>query len=254
MAERGRPLASHRSPGLGETTLAQLYRAEVGRSTQWRVRLDITTNWSITITAAVVSYAFGNREAPAGILLIGFFAVATFLVIEARRYRYYDIWARRVRMIEAGYLVPLARREPVTVDFYSSLAVELSWPRLRIGGLQSLAFRMQRTTYPLALGVILGAYIIKLHSHPTSAARFADIVWRAHIGPIPGWVVLAFWLLIVVAYVSLLYYASMIPLPPTELRAHTRQRPVPLGTLFRAVQPEDSQAADSRDASHFREH
>src|SRR5690606_32531017 len=115
MEEREGRLASHRSQGLSETTLAHVYRAEVSRSTNWRLRLDATTNWSITITAAVVSYTFGSRDTPAGILLVGFFAVATFLVIEARRYRYYDIWARRVRMIESGYLVPLARREPVTV-------------------------------------------------------------------------------------------------------------------------------------------
>lgn len=252
MSTRERPLASHRSPGLDATTLAHIYRAEVSRSTQWRVRLDITTNWSVTVTAAVVSYAFGNRSAPASILLVGFFAVATFLVIEARRYRYYDIWARRVRMIEAAYLVPLARREPVTVDFYSALAVELSWPRLRIGALQSLAFRMQRTTYPLALGVILGAYVIKLFSHPSPAARFADVLWRAHIGPIPGLIVFLLWVLICLSYAGLIYYASIIPLPPTELRAPTRQRPVPLGSIFRAVQPETSQLAPERD-SHLGE-
>lgn len=238
MSDREKRLASSRSPGLGETTLAHIYRAEVSRSTQWRVRLDITTNWSITITAAVVSYVFGSRDSPAAILLVGFFSVATFLIIEARRYRYYDIWARRVRMIEAGYLVPLARREPVTVDFFSSLAVELSWPRLRFGAMQSLAFRMQRTTYPLALGIILVSYLIKLHAHPTRATGFRDVVERAHIGFIPGWIVLIFWLAASIAYILLISYASTIPLPPTELRSPTRQRPVPLGTLFRAVQTE----------------
>lgn len=239
MSDRARRIAANRSPGLSEQTLAQLYRAEVGRSTQWRVRLDITTNWSITITAAVISYAFGSADTPAGILFVGFFAVTTFLMIEARRYRYYDIWARRVRMIEAGYLVPLARNEPVTVDFFSSLAVELSWPRLRFGALQSLAFRMQRTTYPLALGIILAAYIIKLHAHPARADSFREVVERAHLGFIPGGVVLLFWLLSVVAFLLLLSYASTIPLPPTELRAPTRERPVPLGAIFRAVQPEE---------------
>ncbi|HLV61629.1 MAG TPA: DUF2270 domain-containing protein [Fredinandcohnia sp.] len=238
MRTRERPLASQPLPGLDATTLAHIYRAEVSRSTQWRIRLDITTNWAVTITAAVVSYAFGNREAPSGVLIVGFFAVATFLVIEARRYRYYDIWARRVRMIEAAYLVPLARREPVTVDFFSALAAELSWPRLRIGALQSVAFRMQRATYPLALGVLLGAYVIKLYSHPTTATRFADVLERARVGFFPGWLVFGFWACTVIGYFALLYYASVIPLPPTELRAPTRQRPVPLGAVFRAVQPE----------------
>jgi len=236
MREGQERLASHQSAGLSETTLAHVYRAEVQRSTNWRLRLDATTNWSITITAAVVSYAVSSREAPPGILFVGFFAVTTFLVIEARRYRYYDIWARRVRMIESGYLVPLARKEPVTIDFFDALAAELSWPRLRIGALQSLAFRMQRTTYPLALGIILGAWVIKVYSHPQPATSFDEFLWRAHLGPLPGIVVFAFWGMIVIAWAAILYHASTMPLPPTELRAPTRQRPVPLGTIFRAVQ------------------
>lgn len=39
--------------------------------------------------------------------------VLTFLFMEARRYRYYDLWMRRVRLIEDGYGAPVLRREPV---------------------------------------------------------------------------------------------------------------------------------------------
>src|SRR5690606_35839387 len=155
-------------------------------STQWRVRLDITTNWSVTISAAVISYAFTNPEAPAAILFVGFFAVVLFLVIEARRYRYYDIWPRRRTLVAVGHLTPLARKEPVTVDFFDALAAEYTLPRLRIGAMQSVAFRMQRTSYPLALGVLLGAWLIKLQTHPTRAGSLWEMVQRADIGPIPG--------------------------------------------------------------------
>jgi uncharacterized membrane protein len=238
MSDRARRIASHGAPGLGETTLAHIYRAEVQRSTQWRVRLDITTNWSVTISAAVISYAFSNEQAPAAILLVGFFSVVLFLVIEARRYRYYDIWARRVRLIEVGYLVPLARKEPVTVDFFDALAAEFSRPRLRIGAIQSLAFRMRRTSYPLALGLLLGAWIVKLQIHPSRAQSFGEMVGRAHIGPIPGWAVMGLWLATVLFFAWLLYHGQRIPLPPTELRAPTRRRPAPLGTIFQAVRPQ----------------
>lgn len=235
MSDRGRGIASRSAPGLGETTLAHIYRAEVQRSTRWRVRLDTTTNWAVTISAAVISYAFGNPATPHPIILVGLFSVILFLVIEARRYRYYDLWARRVRLIEEGYLVPLARKEPVTIDFYATLASEFSRPRLRIGAWQSLAFRLRRTTYPLAIALLLGAWIVKLQIHPTPSLSLAETISRAHIGKIPGGVAVAAWLLVVLLFLGLLTYGQRSPLPPTELRAPTRRRPAPLGTIFRTT-------------------
>lgn len=229
-------LAGTARSGLSETTLAHLYRAEVARSTQWRVRLDITTNWAITISAAVISYAFANPLAPHPILLVGTFSVFMFLVIEARRYRYYDIWARRVRMIEVGYLVPLARNEPVTIDFYNALAAEFVRPRLRIGAWQSLAFRFRRTTYSLALFLLLGAWLVKIDIHPVPVGDFSELVGRARIGPVPGWVVISSWALSVCFLLGLLAYGQRMPSPPTELVAPTRRRPAPLGSVFRGFE------------------
>lgn len=219
---------------MGETTLIQFYRAEVARSTRWRDRLDTTTNWAITTTAAVISFGFSNPESPHVVVLVGAFAVFIFLGIEARRYRYYDIWARRVRLIEMGYLLPLARREPVTVDFFSALAVEFSKPRLRISGIASLAFRLKRT-YSWILGGLLASWIVKLDVHPAPAADFGEVVRRARIGALPGAVVVALWLLSVAIFLWLLFVSMRAPLPSTELRAPTRKRRAPLADVFRGV-------------------
>jgi uncharacterized membrane protein len=220
-------------PGISEVTMAHLYRAEVQRSTAWRTRLDTTTNWALTATAAVVSFAFGVN-APHSTLLVGVLLVLTFLGVEARRYRYYDMWARRVRLIESGYLSPLVRREPIPGDFYGSLANELSRPRLRISNLESLAFRLRRTYFPI-LALLLAAWPLKLDHHPYPAGSFGEVLDRADIGPVPGAVTFAGWAMVCAALLGLYVYSRMVPMPPTELRAPARHGQRPLGSAFGVV-------------------
>ncbi|HEY0840842.1 MAG TPA: DUF2270 domain-containing protein [Vulgatibacter sp.] len=234
MAGRTGRIASRRAPGMSDTTIIHFYRAEVARSTDWRDRLDTTSNWAITATVAVISFAFTNRESPHFTLLVGVFAVFMFLWIEARRYRYYDIWARRVRLVEHGYLLPLARREPVSTDFFAQLATEFAKPRLRISGIESLAFRMRRT-YAFMLAGLLVAWVVKLDLDPVPATSFSETIRRAHIGVIPGPVVAAVWLCMALVFLWLLFLSGRAPLPSTELRAPTRKGRPPLGEIFRGV-------------------
>src|SRR5688572_8929634 len=101
---------------LSDNAMAHLYRGHLGPSDRWRTRLDTTSNWALTTTAAVISFGFGSANATHVPLLVGIWMVVTFLVVEARRYRYYDLWNRRVRLLEDGYWAPLLRREPVDPD------------------------------------------------------------------------------------------------------------------------------------------
>src|SRR6476660_284135 len=110
-------------PQLSDTAMAHLYRGELGRSDRWRTRLDTTTNWALTTTAAVISFAFASPSTPHVTIIVGVWMVMTFLLIDARRYRYYDLWNRRVRLLEDGYWSPLLRREPVDPDALKELAL-----------------------------------------------------------------------------------------------------------------------------------
>jgi len=235
MAERlGR--SSGRNPGISEVTLAHIYRAEVARSVDWRTRLDTTTNWAITTTAAVISFSFSSPTSPHPVLLAGAFLVFTFLVVEARRYRYYDIWARRVRLMESGYLVPLMRREPITIDFYTAMASEFTRPRLRISALDSVVFRLRRTYAPI-LGLLLAAWAIKVDIHPGPPQHWTELMQRARLGPVPGGVVWGLWLLSVGLFLWLLWVGGKAPLPVTELRPPPRGGMVSLAEPFRQVGP-----------------
>ena len=44
--------------------MSHFYRGELGRIMVWRQRLDITTNWAITSSTAIITIAFSNRDVP----------------------------------------------------------------------------------------------------------------------------------------------------------------------------------------------
>jgi uncharacterized membrane protein len=75
--------------------LAHLYRGEVYRSTVWRTRLDSSTNWAVVTTGIALSATFRSAEAsPLPMALVGLL-VSVFLLFEARRYRYFNVWRAR---------------------------------------------------------------------------------------------------------------------------------------------------------------
>jgi uncharacterized membrane protein len=82
--------------------VAHLYRGEMNRLTVYRQRLDITTNWAITLVSAImVIYIHENID-----LYFVFFPLIILIFLsflEARRYRYFYTSARRVQMLEMGY-------------------------------------------------------------------------------------------------------------------------------------------------------
>ena len=76
-------------------------------------RLDATTNWAVITTGAALTFAFGGAYNPPVVLLIVAVLVLLFLFIEARRYRYYELWTHRVRMMETHFFSNLLRpRQP----------------------------------------------------------------------------------------------------------------------------------------------
>ena len=64
--------------------LAHLYRAEIYRSTIWRQRLDMTTNWAVVSTGIALSVSYANeRASPLPIVLVGMLCLM-FLFLDKR--------------------------------------------------------------------------------------------------------------------------------------------------------------------------
>src|SRR3990172_3747675 len=126
--------------------LAHLYRGEMYRSKIWRSRLDGTTNWAVGTTGIGLSVTFSNpTNSPLTLILVGFL-VLVFLLIEARRYRYFDIWRTRVRLLEVCFFGPMLRGEGVRTDNGWEDALGRDYDRLRfhISFLEAFGRRLQR--------------------------------------------------------------------------------------------------------------
>ena len=80
--------------------LIHLYRAEMGRLTTYRVRLDTTTSWAITSSALITTFALGNPQIPHLAFLFLMFVNFFFLHLEARRFRAYEASRHRVHLLE----------------------------------------------------------------------------------------------------------------------------------------------------------
>ena len=62
-ADRSRPLSS----GELVNTMSHFHRAEIARMAGWRDRLDRTTNWAITVVAAMLSVSLSTPTAHHGV-------------------------------------------------------------------------------------------------------------------------------------------------------------------------------------------
>jgi uncharacterized membrane protein len=171
------------------TAMVHFFRAEISRANVWRQRLDTTTNWAVITTGAAITIAF-NQTGHHGVILLNTLLVTLFLYIEARRYRYYELWSYRVRLMEtdfyASMLVPPFQPAP---DWAESLAENLLHPQFSISMWEAFGRRFRRNY--LWIYIILGlAWLAKTWLFPVTVTSWSEFLSRAAIGGLSGWVVL----------------------------------------------------------------
>lgn len=183
------------------SSMAHLYRGEVHRMERWRERLDRTTYWAVTVIAAVVTWAFSSQNNPHYIVLIGIAVLTVFLNIEARRFRGYDIWRCRVRLLQKNVFAhALAPSNPVSdPEWREELRRDYLQPRMKITLEESIAHRLRRVYFPL-YSLLLVAWLIRITGFagrpwPSSAA----VAWIPGVA-VTGAVGLFYLALAVVAY------------------------------------------------------
>jgi uncharacterized membrane protein len=172
--------------------MSHFYRGELGRIMSWRTRLDATTNWAITVTSTVFTVAFSIREVPHGIFFFNIAVVWMLLWIESRRYRFYDAFRARVRLLEAHFLVPmvLQNTQMLQGDWQKVLCEDLLMPSFKITKFEALGRRLKRNYVYLFL-LILGAWLTKIFLHApkpvNSWSSFFDAIASGH--GMPAWFV-----------------------------------------------------------------
>ncbi|CDN47838.1 DUF2270 domain-containing protein [Neorhizobium galegae] len=207
-----------RAPSLPMTSaekanvIIHYYRGELGRMTSWRDRIDRTSNWSITVVAALLSVSLSTPTSHHGVVLFAMLLISLLLLIEARRYRFFDVYRARVRKLERHYfaqaLYPQADLKP---DWAQAIATSLRNPCFLISYREAL-FRRVRRNYVWMYVILLMAWLLKISTpkllpNDTQADvvfSWSEAVNNAALGPLPGWSVIA---LVAVLYAAVIFSA-----------------------------------------------
>ncbi|HEX3282612.1 MAG TPA: DUF2270 domain-containing protein [Pyrinomonadaceae bacterium] len=178
------------APAEFNTAMIHFYRGEVQRSNTWRNRLDTTTNWAVLTAGATLSFVFSSGANPHFVIPINSVLVAIFLLMEARRYRYYEIWSSRVRIIETGYFAQMLAPEGMPPDeaWAEHLAADLITPHFTITEWEAVGRRLRRN-YLWIFALLALSWNLKVYLHPTPAHDFNSFIDRAAVGIVPGWFV-----------------------------------------------------------------
>lgn len=205
--------------------IAHLYRGEVYRSTIWRTRLDATTNWSVVSLGIALSLSYSDPQASALPLLLVGPLIFLFLYLEARRYRYFNVWRARARWIEINFYAPLLKRQPyLNGPWQTTLAEDYEVPEHHISFSRAVGRRLRRN-YLWIFSVQALAFFGKVIVHPVPLEGFAEMFERMRTGPIPGWLAggIVLWLYLF----TVVFTWGMLQLDRKKLR--DRPNPISMG-------------------------
>lgn len=184
--------------------LAHLYRGEIYRSTTWRTRLDATTNWAVVTTGIALSVAYSSPSAsPLPLVLVGLL-LGLFLILEARRYRFFDMWRLRTRVLENHFFGPIldAGGADPRSRWRLVLREDYDRPVLHVSLLDAVGRRLRRNFGWIFL-IQMAAYLGKLLIHPATIQTIEDLWARAAIGPLSGQLVLLIGLVFHIAWITI---------------------------------------------------
>lgn len=177
-------------PAEFNTAMVHYYRAEIQRSNVWRQRLDNTTNWAVITAGAAISFALSDPSHHYGAIILNTLLVTIFLWIEARRYRYYELWAHRTRLMETDFfgnmLVPPFAPRP---HWAEELSESLQSPEFPISMWEAFGRRFRRN-YMWIFLVLALAWLFKCVIHPQQAISLEEFITRLQIGALSGWFIL----------------------------------------------------------------
>lgn len=193
------------------TAIAHFYRGEISRMITWRTRLDTTTNWAIAASAAMLSVSLSSPDSHHGVILCCLVLVFLLLIIEARRYRLFEVSRRRVRLLEENYFAPLfapAEGAP-RPGWRERLSQDLGHPQHAVTVTQAMANRLRRN-YGWIFLVLFVAWWLKVTTLVLDARTglaqfvpsFGALLRHAAVSYIPGGLVIAG----VVAFAAFLLY------------------------------------------------
>jgi uncharacterized membrane protein len=192
-------------------TMIHFYRGELGRIMSWRQRLDVTTTWAITSTTSIITISFSLKGIPHIVFFFNIAYVWMLLWIEARRYRLYDAFRGRVRMIESHFLVPMILQNPnLLVGEWKRLVCEdLILPSFKISKLEAIGRRM--SNYVFIFLIIIVGWTLKIFVHAQTPIDSIGAFYRAlAVQSLPSWVACIIFFGTIIMVVALIVYVSRL--------------------------------------------
>jgi uncharacterized membrane protein len=195
------------------TALVHFYRGELYRSQNWRNRLDTTTNWAVVASLGILTFSLDNPRYAGEILIAGMYVNLVFLLLEARRFRFFDVWRSRVRMMEENFFGPILRRAPGSAveSWGEHVADDLLHPKFKITLQQAVKARLVRNYVYLFTFLLLAWLGEMLFMPPAEAAALPGLLGVT----VPDWFPAA---LVIALYGGLLFVILFTPRvqPPEE--------------------------------------
>lgn len=186
------------------------YRAEIYRETNWRSRLDVTTNWALVVTAAMLSLVFGNDSAPHSIIVTNYILVIYFLYIESRRFRYYMMLKDRTRILEQTIFSHIFSEKGMGKDDLndtSEIFKSLQEPKIKMSRRESIGWRVRRN-YFFLLPLLYIVWLARLTNIALPSTDLWSIIDAGRMWVIPGSIVFT---LFTVSIVTLLLMGIYVP-------------------------------------------
>ena len=165
-------------PAEFNTAMVHFYRGEVQRANTWRNRLDTTTNWAIITAVTAISFSLSDPTHHHAVLLLNIALIFIFLFIEGRRYRYFELWSYRIRLLEtdffAAMLVPPFHP---SADWAETLADSLLRPKFPISMWEATGRRFRRNYLAIFLALVL-VWMFKNYTQPTPTLSWTEFLER----------------------------------------------------------------------------
>lgn len=203
--------------------MAHFYRGELGRIMVWRTRLDTTTNWAIVATTGIITVAWSESTMSNFLFIFSNVALYLLLTIEARRYRFYDAYRARVRILESHFIFPVLTQTEKRLEgnWRKMLGTDLLIPTFKITYWEALSRRFNRN-YVWLFIITMGTWVMHILYHSPDVNTVGQFYERlADNLPIPAWL----FLMMVAAFYIYLIVIGMLGLKTRKASGEFLKRP-----------------------------
>jgi uncharacterized membrane protein len=163
----------------------------------------------VVTLGVALSISFASPDAsPLPLVLVGVLIIF-FLMQEARRYRYFNVWRARARWMETHFYAPMLNDGDLHMEenWQKTLANDYMRPKYHVSMMTAVGRRIRRN-YLWILLIQSLAFAGKLAVHPTPVESLEQAIRRADVGPLRGEIIVALGAVYVISWVAIAIWSD----------------------------------------------